>query len=658
MSRAPRRLAVVALVGALVTGSSGAAPAAPRKVTIVGRGWGHGIGMSQYGAYGRALNGQGPSAILRHYYRGARVRRAPVARRVRVGLLQSKRAIAAVSLPRFDGGPGAATWKVSGARRRLAEGPARTQWRVEPSPTGGMRLYRNGVKVKRGGRTVFGSPRRPLVLQGKGSALVRIADKGLNYAHGKLSFGSYAPAGCGLPFCLRLVLRLPMQKYVYGLGEVPSSWPQAVLRSQAIAARTYAHRRILNDGQHRDPCDCALYDSAIDQVYVGDAKRTGSGPYWPDWKQAVDATAGRVILHRGRPIQALYSSSSGGHTENNENVWGGTPVPYLRGVIDRADAVSANPNHRWRSVMTWKAFSRRLDAAFGVGRLRSFRLVRPLGVSGRVTVVKSATRGGVRIAGARTVARADGWAIRDALDLKDTWFRVRVSFGVAAVLRDAYERLDAAPGEALGNVFSVPRAGGPKRGRVQRFERGRMTWLAGQDRSVWQWGPILDRYDALGRERSTLGMPRSSVRSGDGHQSAAYANGVIVSSPRTGAHAVVDELARRYALSGGPEGPLGLPLTEALGPSGPRAFASPSTRGDLAVQRFEGGAIYATGSGTGAVALWGPIYTQYVRTGGLQSACGAPDSGVVAAGERVSASFERGSIGWSPAGGPDVDCEP
>jgi SpoIID/LytB domain protein len=645
------RLAAAGVSGALVVGLCGAASAAPRKVTIMGRGWGHGIGMSQYGAYGRALKGQRAGAILRHYYKGARLRKAPVARRVRVGLLQGQRAIRATSVPRAPGGTSAVTWKVYGAGRPLAAGSSGTEWRVEPSPTGGMRLYRNGVKVKRRGHTVFGSPRRPLVLEAKGPALVRIVDKGLNYAHGKMYFASYAPASCGLPFCLRLVLRLPMQKYVYGLGEVPSSWPQASLRAQAIAARTYAHRRILSDGQHRDPCDCALYDSAIDQVYAGDAKRTGSGPYWPDWKKAVNATARRVILYRGQPIQALYSSSSGGFTENNENVWGGTPVPYLRGVVDRADAVAANPNHRWRLSMSWRTFARRLDVAFGTGKLKSFRLVKPLGVSGRVTVVKSATRGGVRIAGSRRVARADGWSIRDALDLKDTWFRVRVTFGVATVLQDAYERLDGAPGEPRGRAYPVPGNGGPALGRAQRFERGRMTWVSVLDRGVWQRGPVLERYDALGGERSILGMPKTSVRSGPGYQEAAYGNGVIVWSPRTGAHAVVGALARRYLRSGGPRGPLGLPVTDAR-PAPEDASGASTGR----VQRFETGALYADDSRPGAVALWGPIYEQYRRLGGLRSGCGAPDSGVVAAGERVTASFERGSIGWSPGGGANVDC--
>jgi SpoIID/LytB domain protein len=639
------------LTGALLMGLGTGASAAPRKVTIFGRGWGHGIGMSQYGAYGRALEGQRAGAILRHYYKGTRVRKAPVARRVRVGLLQGQRAIRATSAPRVAGGTSSVTWRVYGAGRSLAEGSSGTQWRVVPSPTGGMRLYRNGVKVKRRGHTVFGSPRRPLVLEAKGAALMRIVDKGLNYAYGKMYFASYAPASCGLPFCLRLVLRLPMQKYVYGLGEVPSSWPQASLRAQAIAARTYAHRRILNDGQHRDPCDCALYDSAIDQVYAGDAKRTGSGRYWLDWKEAVDATARRVILYRGRPIQALYSSSSGGYTENNENVWGGTPVPYLRGVVDRADAVAANPNHRWRLAMTWRTFARRLNVAFGTGKLKSFRLLKPLGVSGRVTVVKSATRGGVRIRGSRRVARADGWAIRDALDLRDTWFRVRVTFGVATVLQDAYERLDAAPGQPRGRPYPVSGNGGRALGRAQRFERGRMTWVSHLDRSVWQRGPVLQHYDALGGEDSILGMPETSVRSGPGFESAAYGNGVIVWSPGTGAHAVVGALARRYLSSGGSRGPLGLPVTDAR--PAPEALRGSSA---VRVQLFETGALYADSSRPGVLALWGPIWERYRRLGGLASACGAPDSGVVVAGERVTASFEHGSIGWSPGGGASVDC--
>jgi SpoIID/LytB domain protein len=216
-----------------------------------------------------------------------------------------------------------------------------------------------------------------------------------------------------------------MRNYLYGLGEMPSSWPPAALRAQAIAGRTYAYRKVLISGEHRDPCDCAVYDSTLDQAYIGDAKRTGSGPYWSRWKGAVDGTGANVIFYAGKPIAALYSASSGGHTESNENVWGGTPIPYLRGVPDWPDGVSANPYHRWTVTMPRSTFASKLDAAYGTGSLREFRLVKPFGVSGRVTVVKGPNSGGVLIVGSHKTVRVSGWSVRAALGLKDTLFRVQ-----------------------------------------------------------------------------------------------------------------------------------------------------------------------------------------------------------------------------------------
>jgi peptidoglycan hydrolase-like amidase len=241
-----------------------------------------------------------------------------------------------------------------------------------------------------------------------------------------------------------------MQHYLFGLGEVPSSWPQASLRAQAIAGRTYAYAKVLEVGQHRFPCDCGVYDSTLDQAYIGDAKRTGSGPYWDDWKAAVRGTKAVVIRYRGKPIHALYSSSSGGYTENIENVWGGEPLPYLRGVRDRADAVAANPNHRWSLRLSWRTFARKLRSYYGVGALRSFRLLRPFGVSGRVKV-PTAAGGGARIVGRAKTVRVSGWSVRSALDLKDTLFRVRVAGEVARV-----------------SGCGPPARGAPSRGRVAR----------------------------------------------------------------------------------------------------------------------------------------------------------------------------------------------
>ena len=418
------RVMGVALILSLLSGS----PAfAARTVTITGGGWGHGIGMSQYGAYGRAKRGDSAPQILEHYYTGSNVKAADVPSPLRVGLLEYRSSISATSSPFTDGG-GDVVFKVQGTKVAIARGGPGANWRVEASSTGGMRLYKNGQQVRSDGRSVFGDPLHPLVAHyQRFGSLLRINEKGISYAYGKMQFGTFPTDRCASGHCLRLVISLPMQKYLYGLGEVPFSWPGAALRTQVIAARTYAYEKTLRTGQHRYPCDCAVYDSTLDQVYSGDAKRVPSGQYWDDWTSAVDDTKDQVILHNGTPIQALYSSSSGGHTENNENVWGGTPLPYLRGVPDAPDDNPANPNHTWSVDMSFSAFESKLNSVYGVGGVDRFDLVRPFGVSGRVTVVKPDNTGGVRIVGTKKTVRTSGWSIRSALGLRDSLFRVQIT---------------------------------------------------------------------------------------------------------------------------------------------------------------------------------------------------------------------------------------
>lgn len=419
---------VIALFAAAVLVATAGVPAgAARMVTIRGGGWGHGIGMSQYGAYGRAGRGASASAILEHYYSGTRVGTADMPRRVRVGLLQGRSAVTFTSKP-GPGGGGGLVLKEAGVKDELASEDAGTPWRVEPATTGGMRVFVDGNRIRRNGRGAFGGPNRPLTLvYEKQGSLVDVGDKAYDYAYGRLKIESYPTDSCAPGYCLRLVLVVTMQKYLYGLGEVPASWPKAALEAQAIAGRTYAFEKVRRLGQQRYPCGCAVYDSTYDQAYIGDAKRSGSGSYWDDWKGAVDATIRRVVLHEGEPIQALYSSSSGGHTEHNENVWGGTPLPYLRGVGDAPDDVDANPNHTWEVQMTFAQFQQKLHAAYGIGDLEDFELVRPFGVSGRVTVVLPDSTGGARIKGTRKTVRVSGWSLRSALGLKDTLFRVDLS---------------------------------------------------------------------------------------------------------------------------------------------------------------------------------------------------------------------------------------
>ena len=483
-----RTRAAVVAAGFLATFVLAAAPAGARTTVIIsGGGWGHGIGMSQYGAFGRAQNGAGAEEILEHYYSGAKVTRKTMGR-IRVGLLQGRSAIR-VTPRKFRDDGGLIVFKEQGVKGRIATGKPGATFRVESSGTGRMRLYKNDKLVKRNGRRVFGSPANPLYLRyEKQGSMVHVTDKGIAYAYGQLEFGSYRSGSCAAGFCLRLVVILPMQKYIYGLGEVPSSWPDAALKSQAIAGRTYAFEKIQRLGQNRSPCACAVYDSVIDQAYIGDSKRTGSGTYWDDWKNAVDETKGQVILYEGDPIQALYSSSSGGHTENNENVWGGTPLPYLRGVPDAPDDVSANPNHKWRIKMTWSHFEDEFQASYGIGKLERFRIFKPLGVSGRVTVVKSADRGGVKIVGSRASFRESGWDIRSVLGLKDTLFKISYETTTNRRMRSAHRALDGMPGEPVEPAFHMYDGSGKVLALVQYFENGRMEWDAETGDVSWRWG--------------------------------------------------------------------------------------------------------------------------------------------------------------------------
>jgi SpoIID/LytB domain protein len=617
-------------------------------VTITGGGWGHGIGMSQYGAYGRALNGKSAEQILEHYYRGAEVgsRRMP---KVRVGLLQDRNAVA-LSSSQYLGGSGEVVWKVAGEKDPLATGGPEAGWRVEPSSTGGIRLYKNGEQVRRDGTGVFGGTSAPLLLifERHGS-LIDVTDKTYNYALGRLELGTYSTDRCDPGFCLRVVLSIAMQKYLYGLGEVPSSWPGGVLRTQAIAGRTYAFEKWSRSGSHRYPCDCTVYDSTLDQAYAGDGKRTGSGSYWADWQAAVNDTNEQIVTYEGAPIQALYSSSSGGYTENNENVWGGTPLPYLRGVPDKPDAVSANPNHKWDPVtMSFSAFEDKLQAAYGIGELQNFKLVEPFGVSGRVTTVNSNGTGGVKIVGSSKTVRTSGWSFRSSFGssiLKDTLFRIDIEYQVGDRFVDAYRALDKAPGHPKGDPYPVPKGADASLGMTQDFDVGRMTWRKETDKVVWQWGDVLKRYTALGRERSKLGMPTSDIWGVAGrYRGGSYVNGIILWSKETDAHHIRGPFFTAFSDSGGRKR-LGLPTTDVKsGDGGER-------------QRFTTGTLYRRGASGAVFALWGPIDEKYRTMGGAGSRCGYLTSSMVVDSSGAAASFENGSITWTDSRGVRVNCD-
>jgi stage II sporulation protein D len=368
-----RRTALLAAALAVCLASP--ADAAVRTV-IRGAGYGHGIGMSQYGAYGYALHGSHYQGILAHYYKGTRLETAP-SRPVRV-LLQ----------------PGDPYIRVRGATSIAGHDLSPNTTYVARDAGGGEVLVKT-ASGKRVARVGTGSRFSGSVIRLLGPALNGISDGRYRSAIELRTEGSGITA----------INVLDLDSYVRGVvaGEMPSSWPLEALKVQAVAARTYALATRATTG---------LFDQYPDtrsQVYrgvTGESVRSDA---------AVADTARQIVTYGGQPAVTYYFSTSGGYTEDIEfSFVGALAKPWLVGVPDPYDNLS--PYHRWTVNTTAAALDRALGAPGAFKRLK----VLQHGVSPRV--VKA------RVVGTRGSVVLRGSTIRSRLHLRDTWFSIiRVS---------------------------------------------------------------------------------------------------------------------------------------------------------------------------------------------------------------------------------------
>jgi stage II sporulation protein D len=193
---------------------------------------------------------------------------------------------------------------------------------------------------------------------------------------------------------LRAVNELDMEHYLYGVvpAEVPASWPLEALKTQAIAARTYA----LYQTQHRHNWRYDLVDSDGDQVYKGlQCESTTS-------TKAVDDTRGTVLLYQDRPILAMYSANTGHHSASVEHVFSKS-LAYLVGVSDPYSPTQ--PMGQWTRTHEEQEIRSKL-ATIGL-RFESIRDLRPVDVtpSGRITKIAVVHNKGSRVIRARTTLR-------------------------------------------------------------------------------------------------------------------------------------------------------------------------------------------------------------------------------------------------------------
>jgi stage II sporulation protein D len=370
------RSTVLGAVAALALAAPAGAPAAA-NLTIRGAGFGHGIGMSQYGAKGMADHGWSYQRILRHYFRGTELGQAPPSTVVRV-LLQSPR------VATFTGATHAGTVKldpsaVYGARAASGGKVALLSARGKPIAT-----FRAPLRVTN-------ADDRPITLRGTaGNGVTDGAYRG---------WLELRPGALGEVLAINAV---GLEQYLAGVvpNESPASWPLAALQAQAVAARSYAITTS-RSGEH----GWDQYPDTRSQVYRGVRSEH------PATNRAVASTAGQVVTYDGEPITAYFFSTSGGQTENVENVWqGATPRPYLTSVRDPYDHVS--PYHRWKPIVKTRAQVESILSGLVKGRFQRIE-IKQTGRSPRIVRAD--------VVGTRGRTSVTGATLQQRFGLRDTW---------------------------------------------------------------------------------------------------------------------------------------------------------------------------------------------------------------------------------------------
>jgi stage II sporulation protein D len=359
------RLLLAALACVLVL----PAAASAKTWVVKGAGFGHGVGMSQYGAYGYAKHGSKYDAILTHYYTGTTIGSTPD-KSVRILLRDSVGSVA------FHGAGSAC-------------GTA-----TKPGKTYVAKRKRNGVVVRTKKKRVIA--RCGAVMTAVGAPAITVTGKGTY--RGSLEVRTGAGG-------LSAINVLGIEDYVRGVvsRESPSSWPIEALKAQAVAARSY----VLSTAAHGGSFD--VYDDTRSQAYGGVGAETAKTD------KAVSETHLQVVLYKGKVAQTFFFSTSGGHTENNElsSLGFGQPaVPYLRGVDDPYEADAGSPYEHWKRKYSVARISSAFRGLGLRGKLRNV-VVTQRGASPRIVRANLVGSGGTKT--------VNGPQLAGALGLPSTW---------------------------------------------------------------------------------------------------------------------------------------------------------------------------------------------------------------------------------------------
>jgi stage II sporulation protein D len=324
-------LAVIGMSAVLTTipaRADSAVSARSARFTIHGAGWGHGWGMSQYGAYGAARKGLSWKRILAFYYRDTQLSTLPSRTKIKVWITadndSSLRVLPASGLTVRDS---------AGHRYILPTGPNFTSWRISRSGSGYRLSYRTrsgNYLTKSTGLTTgtwsFSTH----------SSMVKVVfpNGSVRSYRGTVALIKKGSGG-------RTINNVLLEHYVRGVvpAEMPTSWPADAVRAQAVAARSYAVRLRDFGGYSRyDICDTTAC-----QVYGGMGRETSNG------NAAVRATAGTIVTYRGKVALAQFALSNGGYSARGD-------YPYLAAHRDPYDGVIKS--QAWTRVISASSISR------------------------------------------------------------------------------------------------------------------------------------------------------------------------------------------------------------------------------------------------------------------------------------------------------------
>jgi len=380
------------LIAALIS-SAAPAPAQaieiPAKFEFTGKGYGHGVGMSQIGARSRALAGESATAILNYYYKDVQVVPYVDTHTIRVNIAQLVKSIAF-------------TTHTPGARIDVFEGDignAMESIPVTSFATKKKATFTVASMPKQKALTLRWIGENPIITMTNGSVSTK-------YKYGYITIKVLKGA---LVVTNTLSLR---DEYLWGISEVPSSWPAAALEAQVIASRSFALSKL---GVIRASCDCQVFSHISDQNFVGYSKESEPrfGQLWRDAvsRTIIDTSTSLVVLSNGKPAQTYFFSSSGGATQTSLDAWGGATA-YTQSVPDSA-SVDVKLNPRFAS---WSASSTQdlVAKAFLLPNVVSLEIL-ARNEAGAVTSIAGTSSDGV-------TKRLRGDTFRSRAKLPSAWF--------------------------------------------------------------------------------------------------------------------------------------------------------------------------------------------------------------------------------------------